>query len=92
MEAAATPPPKYAYLEGCAALGGLGTLSSPRCFILRVNADVCRGYAEMEGGRRGGTIRRLFACLGRPQAEYGACPLRSRRLALKGCARNWSNG
>jgi hypothetical protein len=28
----------------------------------------------MEGGRRGGTIRRLFTGLGRPQAEYGAYP------------------
>jgi hypothetical protein len=28
----------------------------------------------MEGGRRGGTFRSLFAVLGRPEAEYGACP------------------
>jgi hypothetical protein len=28
----------------------------------------------MEGGRRGGTLHRLIAGLGRPQAEYGACP------------------
>jgi hypothetical protein len=40
-------------------------------------ADKCsgmRGDAEMEGGRRGGTRRHLFTGLGRPQAEYGACP------------------
>jgi hypothetical protein len=35
---------------------------------------VCGGYAEIEGGRRGGTLCRLFFCLGRPEAEYGACP------------------
>jgi hypothetical protein len=28
----------------------------------------------MEGGRRGGTFRRVFTGWGRPQAEYGACP------------------
>jgi hypothetical protein len=28
----------------------------------------------MEGGWRGGTLRRLFVVLGRPEAEYGACP------------------
>ena len=28
----------------------------------------------MEGWRRGGMLRRLFACPGRQQAEYGACP------------------
>jgi hypothetical protein len=28
----------------------------------------------MEGRRRGGTLRHLFGCLGRPQAEYGAYP------------------
>ncbi|MDR0583794.1 MAG: hypothetical protein LBG57_05515 [Treponema sp.] len=38
-----------------------------------VYSPVCEGYAEMEGERRGGMLRRLFACLG-PQAEYGACP------------------
>jgi hypothetical protein len=43
-------------------------------FTVRVNITVCGGYAEMEGGRRGGTLRRLFICLGRPEAEYGACP------------------
>jgi hypothetical protein len=28
----------------------------------------------MEGGRQGGTLCRLFFSLGRPEAEYGACP------------------
>jgi hypothetical protein len=58
--------------------------------IVRVNVAVCRGreiatdgnvyfpvcggYAEMEGWRRGGMLRRLFTGLGKPQAEYGACP------------------
>jgi hypothetical protein len=28
----------------------------------------------MEGGRRGGTLRRLFVVLGWPVAVYGACP------------------
>jgi hypothetical protein len=74
MKAAKTPPPKYAYREGCAALGGHSTMGSPRCFTVRVNVAVCGGYAEMEGGRRGGTLRRLFTSLGRPQVEYGACP------------------
>ena len=74
MDAAATPPPEYALREGCAALGGRSVLSSPRCFIVRVDVTVCGGYAEMEGGRRGGTLRRLFLGLGRPQAEYGVCP------------------
>jgi hypothetical protein len=74
MNAAKTPPPKYDERECCAALGGLSTMNSPRCFIVRVNVTVCGGYAEMEGGRRGGTLRHLFVCLGRPQAEYGACP------------------
>jgi hypothetical protein len=47
----------------------------------------------MEGGRRGGTLCRLFFSLGRPEAEYGACPpVRSRRPTLEGRARNWSNG
>jgi hypothetical protein len=64
--AAAIPPPKHAHREGCATLGGLNTLSSPRCFVLRINTTVCGGYAEIEGGRRGGTLRRLFVCLGRP--------------------------
>jgi hypothetical protein len=59
MNAAAIPPPKYDRREGCAALGGLTTQSSPRCFTVRVNAAVCGGYVEMEGGRRGGTLRRL---------------------------------
>ncbi|MDR0760593.1 MAG: hypothetical protein LBF74_10895, partial [Treponema sp.] len=74
MNAVAMPPPKYDRREGCAALGGLTTQSSPRCFTVRVDVTVCRGYAEMEGGRWGGTLRRLFTGLGRPQAEYGACP------------------
>jgi hypothetical protein len=72
--AAAIPSPEYDKHEGCAALGGHIVLRSPRCFIVRVNVAVCGGYAEMEGGRRGGTLRRLFTSLGRPQAEYGACP------------------
>jgi hypothetical protein len=78
IQAAKTPPPKYDGREGCAALGGLSTLRSPRCFIQRVNAAVGWGYAEMEGGRRGGTLRHLFTLLGeaiggvRGLPRYGA--------------------
>jgi hypothetical protein len=46
----------------------------PTVLLVWVNAAVCGGDAEMEGGRRGGTLRHLVTCLGRPQAEYGACP------------------
>jgi hypothetical protein len=46
----------------------------------------------MEGGRHGGTLCRLFAALGMPETEYGACPVRSRRPTLGKYARNWSNG
>jgi hypothetical protein len=42
MKAAIIPPPEYAGLVGCAALGGLLTLSSPRCYA---QAGVgCRGF------------------------------------------------
>jgi hypothetical protein len=76
--AAKTPPPKHDEREGCAALGGLSTMSSPRCFMVRVDVTVCEGYTEMEGGRRGGLLHSLFILLGeaaggvRGLPRYGA--------------------
>jgi hypothetical protein len=50
MEAAVVPPPEYAYLVGCAALGGLSTQRSPRCYT-QPGAG-CRGfYAPSFTGR-----------------------------------------
>jgi hypothetical protein len=92
MKGAKTPSPEYASREGCEDLGGLIALSSPRCFVLRINTVACGGYAEMEGGRQGGTLRRLFVCLGDRRRSTGLTPVRSQRPTIEGCARNWSNG
>ena len=42
--AAAMPPPKYLSLEGCAALGGVTTLSSPRCLNTYDNLTPSQGW------------------------------------------------
>jgi hypothetical protein len=49
MDAAANPPPEYDRLESCAALGGLTTTRSPRCFLLRVDVALCQGWGPGSG-------------------------------------------
>jgi hypothetical protein len=46
-----------------------GAYSSGKCYGMR---GICGNGGRAAG--RGGTLHRLFPCLGRPQAEYGACP------------------
>jgi hypothetical protein len=48
MNSASVLPPYYAYLEGCAALGGHSTLCSPRCLYSQSWAG-CRGFCAAYG-------------------------------------------
>jgi hypothetical protein len=48
-QAAVVPPPEYAGLVGCAALGGLSALGSPRCLYRRgrgAGVFMRRAFAE----------------------------------------------
>jgi hypothetical protein len=52
MEAAAMEPPEYEKLEGCAALGGVRSRSSPLCFLL-VMCHYCETQNEFKGALEG---------------------------------------